>query len=294
MNTKIYIDEIPDSLTVADYLKQKTYFPEAAQNVKPKIAYPAVLAFEAPGVHIDDIELSIERAIEQYGEYGWQTKDGVNEGYTGFSLTHNPFHQDNPDMHASTLGTPRNASNEFFWSVTKNHQKLKNSYFDTYGFCVRTPASKEGVLGSLLDSLKRTLVRSRLSTVHGRDKGVGPENMLAWHRDETIFENLRINIPVATSLEYLFQIEGKEPAHLARGFFYSWDTHIAHRVFSGAVLPTKRTHIVLGVSPWFDYLAEERAWVANEFFGKMHPFDMLREGHVLPGLQFRPDVQIYN
>jgi hypothetical protein len=39
---------------------------------------------------------------------------------------------------------------------------------------------------------------------------------------------------------------------------------------------------VLGFSPWFDYLEDEDAYVSNEFYGKVHPMDMLLGGHVHP------------
>jgi hypothetical protein len=39
-------------------------------------------------------------------------------------------------------------------------------------------------------------------------------------------------------------------------------------------------HLVLGISPWFDYIEEEDCWISNEFYGEMHPHDMLTAGHV--------------
>ena len=46
-----------------------------------------------------------------------------------------------------------------------------------------------------------------------------------------------------------------------------------------------RISIVLGFAPWFDYLPEEDAWQANEYLGKLHPFDMLAEGLVHPDIR---------
>jgi hypothetical protein len=37
---------------------------------------------------------------------------------------------------------------------------------------------------------------------------------------------------------------------------------------------------VLGFCPWFDYNAEEDSWTSNEFYGEMHPIDMLVGGHI--------------
>ena len=46
-----------------------------------------------------------------------------------------------------------------------------------------------------------------------------------------------------------------------------------------------RIHLVLGFAPWFDYIAAEEAWIANEFFGRLHPFDMVAEGLLNPGIR---------
>ncbi len=65
----------------------------------------------------------------------------------------------------------------------------------------------------------------------------------------------------------------------------SWRPRSA-RVAGGAVAARRtdkvRMHLVLGFSPWLDYLPEERAWVLNEYYGRLHPFDMLDEGLIYP------------
>ena len=95
-----------------------------------------------------------------------------------------------------------------------------------------------------------------------------------------MFENLRINIPIQTDETFLFELLNHKPVHLNYGDIYSWDTNIAHRVFPTTAENRSRIHVVLGFSPWFDYNAEEDSWTANEFFGKMHPIDMLINGYV--------------
>ena len=290
---KFYINDIPEETTVAKYLQQKTDFHKKIYEIRPRKNYPKVIVLDSLNLNLENLEKSILEALSLYGDYGWRTREGILRDYTGFSLVYNPRHQDGLPVHASTLGTPQNSSNEFFWDVTKHHQKLKNSYFDAYGFNVRTPAAKHGALGEFLDRSQRTLIRSRVSVLHGNMHKPEYRATSGWHRDEIIFENLRINIPIVTSPNYLFQMEDEAPVHLAASLGYTWNTNIPHRVFSDHPSDDIRTHIVLGFSPWFDYLLEERAWIKNEFFGKLHPFDILAEGYVFPGITIRDDIIVY-
>lgn len=290
---KYYIDDVPGGMMVISYLDQRTSFFKIASGVAAKVTYPEVITIDGLDLDIPAIERSVNEALALYGDHGWQSQDGTDPYYTGFSLAYNPDHQDGPNIHASTLGTPKNKKNQFFWNVTQYHTKIKDSYFDTYGFRVRTPASRYSALGVLLDRSQRTLIRSRVSIIHGNQHTPEHKTNWGWHRDEVVFSNLRLNIPIVTSPNYLFQIERKAPRHLPVGFGYSWDTHIPHRVFSERPSNDVRTHLVLGFSPWFDYLPHERAWVKNEFFGKLHPFDMLREDFIFKGVKLRDEIKIY-
>lgn len=290
---KFYTSDIPDDTTVAEYLQKKTDLYRRIREIRPRREYPKVIVLEFVNLNLSALEKSIHDSLQLFGDHGWRTKEGVLNDYTGFSLVYNPTHQDSLPIHASTLGTPKNSQHEFYWDTVKHHSQLKNSYFDTYGFSTRTPASQYGALGKLLDRSQRTLIRSRVSILHGDKFRPELKRFIGWHRDEVIFENLRINIPVVTSSNYLFQIAGEKSVHLPTGYGYSWDTNIPHRVFSDHWRNDIRIHIVLGFSPWFDYLPAERVWVKNEFFGKLHPFDMLAEGHIFPGVKVRDGIVIY-
>jgi hypothetical protein len=48
--------------------------------------------------------------------------------------------------------------------------------------------------------------------------------------------------------------------------------------------------VILGFNPWFDWVAEEQAWVSNEYYGKIHPLDMLTEGLILPTIKFDKEL----
>ena len=86
---------------------------------------------------------------------------------------------------------------------------------------------------------------------------------------------------------FKFQMKDGRPYHLETGKSYSWDTGLMHRVFSDQIADKIRAHLVIGVSSWFDYDATDDSWNMNEYYGNIHPFDMLVGGYVVPGLKFK-------
>lgn len=281
---KFYIKDIPDTMTVTEYIKRNSDYVQLAKSTKPKNVPVGTksLIFDAPELDYEGIYASILEACQLYGEYGWKTKFSESKIYTGFSLMYNPDHRDMVNHHQSSLGTGTMVDFEKY----KDKESRKNSYPDTLSFRYRTEASKHGKLGELLDSIGISLTRGRLATVNA-DKFMNNRQLDAygWHYDEPIFENLRLNIPVHTDEIFKFQIEGEEPVHLSTGHAYSWDTAIPHRIFSTEIANKTRTHLVIGTTPWFRYLPEEDAWETNEYYGVKHPFDIMIEGGVLPQLK---------
>lgn len=288
---KFFIKDCPANITVSRWLKNNSDWESLMQTVKPKTVFDEVICLRVADFDPAAISNSITEALGIYGDHGWKSSEGEDPGYTGFSLVYNPDHQDGLDPHSSTLGTPKNSNSQFFWNSKQQHSQLKNSYFDGYGFNTPTPASQHGEFGKFMERCKRTRVRSRLSILNGRDF----ELTRGWHKDEMIFENIRINIPITTTPQYMFQIENHEPTHLKIGWAYSWDTYIPHRVFCENVVDdSRRIHAVLGFSPWWDYNAEEQCWTQNEFYGVKHPFDMLVDGDIFEGLELDTNLKVYN
>ena len=72
--------------------------------------------------------------------------------------------------------------------------------------------------------------------------------------------------------------------YLAPGSAYTFDTHRPHRVFASAPCSVERVHLVLGFAPWFRYDPRADAWEPNEFYARVHPFDIVRSGGLHPAL----------
>jgi hypothetical protein len=272
----------------------------------PAKAYSPMLKFNIDNFDNNLILQSVRDAMIKFGNWNYrigETKSGdikVDNGYGGIGLTYNPNHVDGVeiDIHQQVQGNHKpgaqglDGKNPFtMLSVDEKRQhSRKNTHYDTYGMCYRTPASRSGALGTFLDSFKRTMVRSAVRVIYADQIGqVGDEQLagVRWHRDEPFFENLRVNIPLLTSPLFVLEQEGQEPVNLEAGYAYTWDTNTLHRAYATArpQVPQQRIHLMLGFSCWWDFDEESSTWSQNEFFNKKHPLDMLVDGDVIPGLR---------
>lgn len=282
---KIYLDEIPKTQAVDIYIMSKTGSRDKWISIRN--SYPKK-KIELKILDYDHrrLEEDCKICLNTLGYHGWINSETTNKPikYGGLSFVYNPNHIDGNDPVASTLGTTRNKLNQFYDYNTTNTPEIKNSYLDTYSFTEPTDLKNYGYIKEFLDSRsKRTMIRSRLGVI----KAGFPNptfNEYAWHRDEQIYVNLRINIPITTEENYKFQMKDEEPYHLKLGNVYSWDTSVPHRVYHTAITSIDRIHFVLGYSPWFDFDKENQCWIKNDFWGK-HPFQMLEDGDIFSGLE---------
>jgi hypothetical protein len=295
------VRELPDEKPIIRHIAEHSDYAAACARVAPRARPRKLFAFELSKTLFEGLRDCADEAIARYGVHGWLSAEGrnANDPYLSLSLTYNPDLKDPgiSDVHQSTLGTSVNPMSEFYYGAVQRFKKLKNTYFDTYGFRLPTPAAQAGALGEFLARCGLSLVRSRLSVLRGAAPAVGVFRF-GWHRDEPVYENLRINIPLRSDRSYRLQLESKldQPderstslsAHyLAPGKAYTFDTHRPHRVYPARVSTLDRVHLVLGFSPWFRYDREADAWEPNEFYGRVHPFDIVRSGALHPDLRLR-------
>lgn len=173
------------------------------------------------------------------------------------------------------------------WSEAKFAEKpapTRNGYFDTYRFTKMVPEMSEGAFAQLFERFQVGICRSRCAWLRPGRKMSKFHDEHLWHADEPLFTNLRINIPLKTTPNFFLQDKIGGFKHLEVGYGYSWNTEVLHRVGCYKDEGPERVHLVIGTIPWFDYLPDEDAYVPNDFFGRMHPIDMLIEGHIIKGL----------
>lgn len=273
---KFLLADCPEDLTMFQWISKETYLDEARKDIKCSVDIDDVISIPHT-LDITKIITDTKECLAQHGFKGWTTQRGDANSYGGLSLVYNPDLVEDKDPNQSTLGTTTNTPAEFFYGSTQRFNSIRNTYFDSYGFRKLSPCVVQSNMKSLLDEFRLSPTRSRIgvldATYHSR---VGEEFL--WHKDETVFENLRLNIPIETDESFLFQLENKDPIHLAVGHVYTWNTNLPHRVYATEQKDVKRTHIVFGFSPWLDYINDEDAFVVNEFFGKIHPIDIFLNG----------------
>jgi len=277
MVIKLPINTVPLEETVFEKLANMS----GIRNYPLKSAYdisrPVSLQHSLP---IDNIKNSVLEILKNNQPAGWLSKSGNDNSYSGVSIVYNPTIDTQDKIH-QTIGSDTNSGNEFFYNQVAHLTVKKNTYFDSYSFRKISPAIT-GALLNLIKEFRFSPIRSRIAIVDANYYNEKTADTFGWHRDERVFENLRINIPIITDPDCLFQMENLEPEFLEYGNVYSWDTNLPHRVFPAKKKNFQRIHIVLGFSPWFDYVEEEDAWVTNDFFGKKHPLDMLIDGEFHP------------
>ena len=163
----------------------------------------------------------------------------------------------------------RDEYDSFEYNPKAVNQVGKNTYSDAMSFNKLSPACNQGYLGEVFNRIPRTLIRGRIvSMKHGS---------LHWHRDEHIHINFRINIPLYHDTSTIIKTESSRKV-MHPDYMYSWDTgepHCVERVHDKVM---KRENIVFGISPWFDWNDEDHSWESNEYYGEIHPMDMLHQG----------------
>lgn len=295
---RLQIASLPDETSIFRNISARADYLAACASVKPRADVRGLLALKLSKPLLEDLRAAAGDAIERHGLHGWLSKEGrAGDGaYESLSLTYNPDLEDPgvTDVHQATLGTSVNPKSEFYYGKVKRFKKLKHSYFDTYGFRLPTPAARTGALGKFIAQCGLSMVRSRLSVLRAEYRDVCNFEF-GWHRDESVFENLRVNIPLFSHRSFRLQLEHvrDEPhrrsktmsAHyLSPGWAYTFDTNRPHRVYAVSPCKVDRVHLVLGFSPWFRYDAEADSWEPNEFYGRVHPFDLVRSGELHPAL----------
>lgn len=277
---KFFVKDCPAHLSLFQWIYEQSDFATAINDVAASAPVDDVI--ELPHkIDIPSLVKDTLSALEMFGIKGWQTTLGQSRAYGGLSMVYNPDLIDTLDPNQNTLGTSVNAPDQFYYSNTENFRSIRNTYFDSYGFRKLSPCIADTNLKNFIEGFSLSPTRSRIAVLDAEyyDK-VGEEFL--WHKDETIFENLRINIPIKTDESFLFQLENKMPMHLSVGKLYTWDTNLPHRVYSTKKTEFKRIHLVLGFSPWVDYDSDDDSFSTNQFFGKVHPFDILLNGHAHP------------
>ncbi len=169
-------------------------------------------------------------------------------------------------------------------SVTKYPRK--NTYNDSWSFNQPTPVMNYEYLNHIAGLFKRSFIRSRLASFKNIDNTEVKDgvNQYMWHRDDTMFVEARINMVVTAPQDaFGIEVENIGKYYYKPGDWVTWDTGLTHRPFVDKP-GLERSSLVYAVSPWFDYIQDEDAWIQNQFYGNKHPLDMFVDGDIIDGL----------
>ena len=250
----------------------------------------------------NDLEKDTPLAFEKFGWYGMihrMRNDWTRSKlYGGLGLTYNPNYVFNIPKHAQGLGQPRSVDfnmDPSIWLETLreyNHDKHKgenivtglNTYDDPLGLHAPTEVTKFRSLSSIFTKLKRPIFQGRLAELRAKDHGTNlsnEEKELTWHTDEQNEIVARLLIPICYSEDYYIEFkESGTKLYFEPGYAYHWNTLKIHRwAFNYHPKIKNRTCVVVGWSPWLDF--DGVSWSTNEYCGKMHPTDMIKNGLVI-------------
>lgn len=281
----IPVDNIPDHQSTHIYIFENT---DIMQKIARFKNYDLPGHLELPlNFDCEALKHDVLKAIEEYGlhAFTYGGRETEKDVYMSASLTWNPLAKDriSDNPHQATLGSKFHKHGSASLYGVKGSDK--NTYTDSMSFNVHTPLAQFGKVGELVGSFKRTLIRSRLSSLIG-GRTESTRFNFGWHNDELIFINLRVNIPVVSSPNYAIQVITEqaeesfkiEEFELKVGNAYVYDTRKNHRPFCRKLTTEDRINMIMGVSPWFDFDREQNCWISNEYYGEVHPFDMFRQG----------------
>ena len=280
----IKVADGPAEMTAFAFIKSHLDWDDASRAVLPDGA-PRL----DPGLTLPDFVADPEAVLgdvtalyAKVGTVHWRSSR--SEQLYGVSLNYNPDHP--RDLWASgSFGHPRYRSlnaTDYYAAVEKDvANRQKGDYLDSYGFRALLPEIEPGsALGQLLDGFAVPVVRSTCRTLNGALCRPAQETG-GYHKDDNPLEVLRVNVCLSSNDLFGLQYEGHDPIIPTPGSASIVNTDINHRAWVKARSPIHRTHLVIGLAPWFDYDPAADAFSPNQYFGRLHPYDMARQGLLL-------------
>jgi len=273
----IKYSSVPIHTTLIEHVAQLPEWQQAVARVPEQF----VPYLQVPGLSFDAQGLRHEMASfhKEYGIYPWQrpNMDNQSGAVVGASLTYNPDHAPDQWLTAS-FGSSQIPSEQHCQVNGQNSLRTKGSYFDSLCFRKMHPGLKVHCpeLTNLLNKIKFPLVRLTARTVLGyRCKSGWHGNP---HVDESPFEVLRLNLALENNGDFVMDYETGDTVAPVSGEHFIVNGHVRHAVRMANPSISTRTHLVIGILPWLNYHDDEDAWSLNEYCGRMHPFDMVKEG----------------
>lgn len=160
--------------------------------------------------------------------------------YMGYGLTYNKYNIIRP-FESQVLGKYQ-------------YDTILNSYEDSWGFYYKNDLGKR--IYDLME-IPLMMIRSRIALLKG---DIDINSRSSWHKDESPYECIRVNVPIITNDNFHLQLKNKIITP-KEGYMYIWNTSLIHRAFCSNTNNTNRISLVLGYNPY--YYLENDKWVRN-------------------------------
>ncbi|BAU40004.1 hypothetical protein [Ralstonia phage RSP15] len=272
-------------MSVLNFIRANSDWDEQVKKIgsryDPTIKIPN-LVYDA---HEIDRELAIFFRVS--GEIQpWQSRPDVpNRNMSGGCLTYNPAY---PKEEWLTCGFGNKRyqhldNTTYFTAVNKDTPFIqKDDYLDIHTFRKMHPHLEQVCphLTKTLNGFKVPLVNVNVRVIHGQN--VSPTSFSTktggMHKDQSPFTAVRANMYISTDGNYGLEYENGDLIMPGAGENFVVNTDVPHRAYIKDWNMTNRVNIVLNMLPWLDYDSEDDSWSFNEYYGKIHPYDMIREG----------------
>lgn len=270
--------DCPENLTVIEYIKSQVHWKDAVNSVRLSKITPAELFIKNVPNHREILN-DTNDLYNSLGTSYWRSQE--SKDLYGLSLSYNPEHP-KKDWPLGSFGHPRykKFSKVDYFDKPQQDQKyvLKNDYLDSCGFRKLLPEiNQNSALYGLLNSFSMPVVRVTARTIDGGYCYPTNTPTGGMHRDDPIFEMIRINVCLSNNGNFGLQYQGEEPVFPNPGDVYAINSDHDHRVYVNKFSYFKRTHLVIGLTPWLNYNQDTDEWSLNEYFGKVHPLDLIKQ-----------------
>lgn len=268
-------------MAVEDYIYQNT---DIIQRIRD-LSIPSEKYLKLPVTYPSALKESVLQLTRKFQAVSYATPNlkAASSNFKAIPLTYNPLSK-SPSLSSERPLTNENEGTGF--ALTRG----KNSDLDTLNIATLSRIIDGTDLKKFLSHFSRSIVRSKIVMHFAEYSSEDPRSMKAWHTDGSIFFNFRILIPIMTSENFGVEFVTKdsnesdyiEYFEFEQDSLYAFDTSRPHRYHCKRKSEEVRIGLVVGVIPWFDYNPTDETWTSNEFYGKMHPYEMLRNGHIVP------------
>lgn len=267
--------ECPSASTVIDYIKSQCDWEGAVKSVgskfDPSLAAPIKVS---PRLLGEVLEL-----YREVGAVSWASQPKLN--LYGLSLNCNPDHAQQ-EWKSGSFGNSRYqvySSYEYFKAVNADtDNRRKGDYLDSLGFRRLLPqVSAKQELQKLFEGFKVPVVRSTARTLNGSLCFPTMAGDGGLHTDDSPFEVLRINVCLSNNGDFGLQYLDHEPIFTPAGGNIVVNTDVPHRAYIKQSNEFLRTNLIIGVTPWLNYDPVRDEWSLNEYFGRIHPYDMIKQ-----------------